>query len=530
MKIAQKITVVALLWLIFVNPGTITSIDTVRRLSMSHAWWTGEEEGFSGNKIIININGKNYIPYDLGQSMLMLPGDWLGEKLGQGLKNEKEREHFREAIVGFLIFVPINLLMVLTCLRFLQLLNYREKVAGLSSIVLLIGTSVLFYSSFHQQNNQILLFVLVSYQMALAYAIKGKKSLAILSGAALGFAFIIRITSILYIASLLTFLIGCVVSRDKINPLSSGLRSFLLWMSGFMPMVLLERALNYVRYGSWSATTVSLHLQVYANAPALVELDAVVEGANTGFSFFKLLTKVQPEALFAPFFSPEKSIFLYDPLVLPCFILLIVCWKFLAQDIKWYAIATTIGFLLHLYLYSWTSEWILHAEWGARYHITSVHLWLVPLIPLLVRGAIKQIDRSKNLERKTLTWSARVIIIVAIAIQLSSITLDGAVEAYQQRLGIGSSLRIAQRFKNISYLLGGSSPSDFDFLQVEVPPETAILQKKIEAKTGWNILPFLYQNKLDSDSWLNKLIPLLTVVWSLIFILAVTSTVWIFIK
>ena len=252
--------------------------------------------------------------------------------------------------------------------------------------------------------------------------------------------------------------------------------------------------------------------------------------ANTGFSFFKLLTKVQPEALFAPFFSPEKSIFLYDPLVLPCFILLIACWKFLAQDIKWYAIATTIGFLLHLYLYSWTSEWILHGEWGARYHITSVHLWLVPLIPLLVRGAIKQIDRSKNLWRKTLTWSTRVIIIVAIAIQLSSITLDGAVEAYQQRLGIGSSWRIAQRFRNISYLLDGSSQSDFDFSQVEVPPEAAILQKKIEARSGWNILPFLYRDKLDSDSRLNKLIPLLMVAWSLIFILAVTSTVWIFIK
>ena len=114
--------------------------------------------------------------------MLMLPGDWLGEKLGHNLDNEKERQYFREAVVSFLIFVPINLLAVLTCWQFLQLVGYSERIAGLSSIVWLLGTSVLFYSSFHQQNNQILLFVLIGYQAALAYAIKEKKSLAILSG------------------------------------------------------------------------------------------------------------------------------------------------------------------------------------------------------------------------------------------------------------------------------------------------------------------------------------------------------------
>ncbi len=217
MKTAQKVTVIALLWLMFVNPGSITNLDTERRLNMSHAWWTGTEESFPGNKVVININGKNYIPYDLGQSMLMLPGDWLGDKLGQNLDNEKERQYFREAVVSFLIFLPINLLAVLTCFKFLQLIGYSERIAGLSSIVWLLGTSVLFYSSFHQQNNQILLFVLIGYQAALAYIIKNKKFLAILSGASLGIAFLIRITSILYAVSVLIFLIGCVFSKRNKN-------------------------------------------------------------------------------------------------------------------------------------------------------------------------------------------------------------------------------------------------------------------------------------------------------------------------
>jgi len=530
MKIAHKIAVAALLWLIFVNPGTITSIDTIRRLSMSHAWWTRTEESFPGNKIVININNKNYIPYDLGQSILMLPGDWLGEQLGKGLQNKLVREHFREAIVCFLIFTPINLLAVLACFRFLRLLDYSEKVAGLSSLIWLIGTSMLFYSSFHQQNNQVLLFVLFSYQAALIYLMKTKKIWAVLSGAALGFAFIIRITNVLYVASLLTFLIGCIISKAKTKSISEAVPSVLWWMSGFIPFVLLERVLNFIRYGSWTATTVALHLQIYDKTGTIIDPDAVVAEVNRGFPFLKLLTKVKPEALFAPFISPEKSIFLYDPLILPCLILLFVCWKYLSQYIKWYAIATIVGFLLHVYIYSWTPGWINQGAWGARYHVTSIHLLLIPLIPLLIQGAIKQISQGKNLRSKVLTWGSRAVIVLAICIQVSSITIDGAVEAYQQQLGIGSSLRIGQRFKNISTLLiNGTVESKVNVIQVEDVAKATAIKEQIANRTGWNILPFLYQKKSEKSP-LNKVIPILIVLWGLILVAAVGSTIWIFIS
>ena len=532
MKIAHKIAIVALLWLIFVNPGTITSIDTVRRISMSHAWWTGTEEGFPGNKIVVNVKGKNYIPYDLGQSMLMLPGDWLGEQLGKGINDKLIKEHFREVVISFLIFLPINILAVLTCFQFLRLLNYSEKVAGLSSLVWLIGTSILFYCSFHQQNNQILLFVLLSYQAALIYIIKQKQHWAILSGAALGFAFIIRITNILYVASILTFLVGyIVVSQRKPDAVARSFRSTLLWMSGFVPFVLLERVLTYIRYGSWRATTVSLHLQIYDKAGALINsADTVVEGTTKSFPFLKLLTKVKLEALFAPFFSPEKSIFLYDPLTLPCLILLIICWGYLSEYIKWYAIAAIIGFLLHIYIYSWGTEWINQGAWAARYHITSIHLLLIPLIPLLIQGAIEQIDRRKNLFKKALIIGSRAIIVLAVCIQLSSIAIDGAVEAYQQEIGIGSSLRIVQRLKNISALsIDGSVESQVNkILPTQDAERISFIKSQIEGRDGWNVLPFIYQKRLG-NSPLNKLIPLLIVLWGLVLLAAIITTVRMFV-
>lgn len=212
---ACKIAIIALLWLIFIDPGNITINDTVHRLAMSHAWWTGTEENLSGNQIVVSVNQKKYIPYDLGQSILMLPGDWLGTQLGRGIDDKFIQDYLREATVSFLIFLPINLLTVLTCFRFLRLLDYSEKIAGLSSLVWFIGTSIFFYAGFHQQNNQILLFILLSYQAALIYIIKTKKYWAILSGAALGFAFMIRITNIVYVPSILLFLTGCILNREK---------------------------------------------------------------------------------------------------------------------------------------------------------------------------------------------------------------------------------------------------------------------------------------------------------------------------
>jgi hypothetical protein len=527
MKIASKVIIVVLLWLIFVNPGSITNIDTARRMQMAHAWWTNTEEGIPGDRLVINVNGQNYIPYDLGQSMLMLPGDWLGTKLAQTIKLDRHQsQQFTEAFVSFFIFLPINLLAILACFRLLKLFGYSEKLAGLSSIIWLLGTTVLFYSTLHQQNNQILLFVLISYQAALAYIKKGHKSLAIFSGIALGIAFLIRITSILHAITVLIFLVGCIISnRNEFKPISKSINSLLLWISGFIPFVLIERILTYYRYGNWRATSSSLHLQIYSKANTLIEANDVIKGNNDSFDFLSLLTKIKLDALLAPLFYPEKSIFLYDPLLLPCLIISLICWKALSLEIRWYLIAGILNFLLHLYIYSWTSEWIRQGQWGARYHITSVHLLLIPLIPLLIRGATKQIKKNTNIFKKITSWFARIVIFLAMLLQFFSIVLPFNLEKTQQKLGVGSRFRMIQRVNNIFYL--------FD----EVPESNIQIGKVIQhspqlnpnPNLGWGFLPFRLKDRLNGNSPLNKLIPILILLWGLLFILAVTATIWMFI-
>ena len=527
MKIANQITLIALLWLIFINPGSITNPDTIRRSHMAHAWLTQTEEAIPQDELVIHVNNRNYVPYDLGQSMLMLPGDWLGAKLSQilNLTNEYESRQLREAVISFLIFLPINLLVVLTSFKLLLSFGYYEKIAGLSSIVFLLGTTVLFYASYHQQNNQILLCILASYQTAFAYVMQRKKRLAIASGMALGIAFLIRITSILYVVSVLTFLIGC-LSNVRTKLLINSLKSTFFLMTGFIPFVILERVLTYYRYNSWTATSTSLHLQIYAKASNLADSNAIVRGDNSSLSFLNLLTKVKLEGLLAPFISPEKSIFIYDPLLLPCLIVGFLCWRFLSSYIKWYLIAGIVGFALHLYIYSWNVNWVEHMAWGVRYHLTSVHLILIPLIPLIIRGAIRQFNSRTNALKIVFRSLSKAVIILAIFCQLISISLYPSLEAIQQELNIGSPFRIIQRINNIFYLIDYEERPQIQQNKAEQQSSRIILEEKIT----WNILPFRYQIRLqDNSTFGHKFLPLLTAIWVLIFISATVGTVWIFV-
>ena len=238
------------------------------------------------------------------------------------------------------------------------------------------------------------------------------------------------------------------------------------------------------------------------------------------------MTKIQLEGLLSPLISPEKSVFLYDPLVLPCLILLLICWKFFSTHIRWYLITGIVSFLLHLYIYSWTYEWIEHPAWGARYHVTSVHLLLIPLIPLLIRGVTRQITQNANFFQVIMSWIAKIIIIFAISIQFASVVLPSGLEQAQQKLGIGSRFRVVQRVNNIVYLLDRDRQYPLQIAKVLAESPSFAKNQKI----AWEILPFRLKLWLEPDSFFYKLVPILFFCWGLILILAITTTVWVFIS
>jgi hypothetical protein len=206
MKTALKLSLITWLWLFVINIGTYGINDTTARLQMAHAWWTGTEEATLPADYkptsrlellgVIGEGGKVYLPYDIGQSILMLPGDWVGTQLWQMFPQFGEK-FWRRLTVNFLIFMPLNVAVVVSCFKFLKLFDFEERIAGLASIVWLLSTTVLHYAQEPQQNNQILLFVTLGYATALASALRKNTLFVVLSGLASSAALLIRSSSVL---------------------------------------------------------------------------------------------------------------------------------------------------------------------------------------------------------------------------------------------------------------------------------------------------------------------------------------------
>ncbi len=411
-KTVFKVGLIALLWVTVVNRGAL-GWDTAFRLDMAHAWWTGTEEvaptfqplrRLDGLNIVMGVGGKRYIAFDPGQSFLMLPGDWLGTQLHQVFPKVSPTD-LRHAVVSYLIFIPLNVAAVLSCFWLLKLLGFGEEISGLTTVVWLLCTTVFLYAQEHQQNHQVLLFVTIGYASVLAYIKRGKPYFAICSGLATSAALLIRASSITHVLTVSLFLVGCVAyqSRDKLKVLSA----IGLWIVGFFPLGLLGRVLDYVRYGSFWTIGQAFAIQQITTAPmysGFPELPANFPFINPPYV-----------GILGVLISPAKSIFIYDPLLLPCLVLGIVCWRRFSPYVRWYLVIGLLNLVLSIMLTSrlvfWGGDW----SWGARYHVTSVHLLLIPLIATLIQFLSG---------KRFISWTMRSILALALIVQIASVIMD----------------------------------------------------------------------------------------------------------
>lgn len=530
MKTVSKVTIIALLWVIVINSGILT-LDTARRLHMAHAWWTGIAEVAPNYQPknwedieagVKGVGGKRYLAYDPGQSLLMLPGDWLGTQMHQFFQNVPAKT-LRYRVVNLLIFIPLNVAVVVCCFWLLRVFGFQEKIAGLSSITCLLGTTILHYAQVHQQNNQVLLFVIIGYAAALACARYRHPRLPIFSGLALGAALLIRSSSIIYVFTVLLFLIGCIAyqSRDWLQVL----KQLGLWLLGFMPLFLLGRTFDYIRYGSFLTTGQSLSAKQLNTDPIWLGFPALP--ANYPF-----LNEPQVGIL-GVLFSPAKSIFIYDPLLLPCLLLGIVFWKKLSPYIQWYLVTGIFNLTLHIVLTSrlhfWHGDW----AWGARYHVTSVQLLLIPLIALFIQCLLSA--------KKVTVWLMKLILTTAIIVQIASVTMPYELEITQEmaqpRIGLSPlrfsydsnlDFRLGQRLINIACAIDSSL---FKRCINKASLEKISPEKRqfLKLYNHISFLPFAVMQKPTGKPASFQVKLILFAVWGLVLSLAIYTTYrWLF--
>jgi hypothetical protein len=432
-----------------INTGLISG-DTLARLNITHAIWTGEPEiqldtnykphsrmdNTIGN---LSSDGKRYHAYEVGQSLLMLPGDWLGTTIHQLIPRIPE-EVSRRFIVNWLIFVPMNMAVVISAYYLLIKLEFSEKIATISSLTWLLTTTVLNYAQNNQQNNQVLLFVILAY-IAIFNYLKNNKIINIyLSGAALGCGFLVRTTSIIHIATTLLFLFGILLYKR--NNLLTIFQSLSIWIIGAIPIMLINQYFNFQRFGQfWTLRVVDI---------ARINTDPYLEGLPKLPDNYPMINPPSVGIL-GVLFSPAKSIFIYDPLLLPCLMLTVYVWKTLSPYLRGYILTALLNLILFTLATSRLDFWHGDSAWGARYQVTSIHLLLIPLIALLIQYLLSTFNWRR--------WLISGLIVNAFIIQIASVSLSSSTEVGRIFFATAKThqeFRLGSRFRNITCLLTSS--------------------------------------------------------------------------
>ncbi len=126
-------------------------------------------------------------------------------------------------------------------------------------------------------------------------------------------------------------------------------------------LFLLDRAYQFYRFGSFTNTYLSVFaLERRQQDPTLPANFPWSTPFHVGF--------------LGPLFQPEKSIFLFDPLLVLAIFLLIWLWKRLSPEVRAYGVASLLLLFGHICFYARNTFWAGDFAWGDRYISTSVEL------------------------------------------------------------------------------------------------------------------------------------------------------------
>jgi hypothetical protein len=428
--------VVAFLTALLLQSGELGSIDTARRLQTTHSFWTSappvvpEDYPDFG---IVGRNGKIYAWYGMGQSLLMLPADIIGtylERLPVFADFEDHDPDIRAIVVSYSTNILLCVLTMLVCVRFLRLLEFtaNQRIAG--AFTLLFGTTFLHYTQNMMENNFLLFLTLTGLCFQYEWLLTGSTR-ALLTGAfALGANVLTRLTAVFDIAAAGLFILLLLSTENGRG------RGFLtrLWeyvrvaVPFYVLFVLIDRLYQDLRFGSVSNTYVSVFAEQQRRLdPSLPPNFPWTTSLRTG--------------VLGPLITREKSLFLYDPLVLLTILLAIFLWKRSGPEIRAYLTSNSCLLGAYILFYAKYYVWSGDYAWGDRYISTPVQLLAMISIPLLLRHR----ENLRRIFQLGITLAA-----ASVIVQLASIVFWHPLELQQMSTLGHATFAIGLRFKNIA--------------------------------------------------------------------------------
>ena len=481
----------AFLTALVVQSGELGTSDTTHRLQTTHSFWTSEEPVDPRDYPEFGIHGREgklYAWYGIGQSLVMLPADILGTyvenwSIFDGYAADPRP---RSIVVSYSTNILVCLLTVLVCFRLLGQLRFttNERIAGV--FALLFCTTFLHYTQNMMENNYILLLTLTGFSFQYDWLRTGNRRALLVGSAALGLNLLTRLTTGLDLLAVAFFL--ALVSWFSEKPGGRLRRRFWPYAKIAFPVYTmffaLDRAYQYYRFGSFFNT----YIQLYGQEQKMLKPDLPVA--------FPFETPFHVGFLGA-LFAPEKSIFLFDPLLVLMLLLAAVAWKRFQPEIRAYVIACTALLFAYISLYAKFTDWAGDFAWGDRYASTCVQIAAFVSVPLLMRH---RAEVSKAVWTVGLT-----LVALSVVVQAASVMFWCPLEIYQME-AVRHPFVIALRFKNIVAFATGKM--DEWGLNNEAMKQDPWDYVHI---TTFNFLPFLLARVGKSARWVVQLVAVMWV-------------------
>jgi hypothetical protein len=412
------LALIAALLAFVVQSGEMGSADTMHRLQTAHSFWTSEPAVFPNEYPEFGVHGRGgklYDWYGIGQPLLMLPADFVGTWIQHWpifADYNGSDPTIRNIFVTYTTNILLNIFIALVCFRFLQLLGFSvaQSVAGV--LALLFCTTHLHYTQNMMENNYIQLLTLTGFGFQYEWLRTGsKRALAIGSGA-FGLNLLTRLTTGLDLIAGAVFLtlVLWLENENRGRLWKAAVGYVRLATPIYIFFFLIDRAYQFYRFGSLTDTYVHYFtIEHRLQDPSLPAKYPWETPFHVGF--------------LGPLISPEKSIFLFDPLIVLTIVLCVVLWRRLSAAVKSYIIAALALVFGCICLYARYTVWSGNFAWADRYVSTAVELAAFISVPLLLRYR-DQIGRGM--------WVAGVVlIVVSLAVQLASLTFWLPLEIYQ---------------------------------------------------------------------------------------------------
>lgn len=466
-----------------VQSGELGTADTMHRLQTAHWLWTSQPQVFSNEYPEFGLHGRNgqiYSWYGIGQSLLMLPADVIATWIAHWhiFSGYQDDPAVRSILVSYSTNILLNMLTALITFRILQQLGFtvRESVWGV--LALLFCTTHLHYTQNMQENNYIMLLTLLGFSWQYEWLRTREGRALWIGSAALGLNLLTRVTTALDIASAAIFVFLVLWFE--------GVRGHELWARGLayckvaVPVYIffgaVERFYSWYRFGSWTQT----YIPIFARESRMQDPSLP---ANFPWS-----TPFH-EGFLGALFKPEKSIFLFDPLLILSLLLFTLLWKRMEPEVRAFAVSSLVLLVAYICFYARYTYWAGDFAWGDRYVSTAVETVALLCVPLLLRY-----QAGLALWTRTI---AVFLIAASLLIQIASLMFWLPLEIYQMETLGHPTFVIALRFKNI-FAFGFGKMNEWG-LDTDAMHEDAWDFVHI---TTWNFFPFLLRRVGAAPGWL----------------------------